>query len=166
VSEPTSAVPENGEEPLEKSRLFVPVWLALLVMVAALVLAALILIRVAAPLYALVFPHEVPVPAGAKVVEHINPDKGEEYWVYRTSMSGEDVAKFYEKHGGTCLYMPVPLQFDQDGQPSRAETGPYGVAQCSGRQHSGGLGVSWQVYIHAGYSDEEGPTIFRLYKMK
>jgi hypothetical protein len=163
VSELTPAVPENGRQ---ESGLRIPIWLALLVMIAALALAALILSRVAEPLYALLFPHEVPVPAGAKVVEHGKPDKGAEYWVYRTSMSGEEVAQFYEKHGATCLYTPIPLEFDENSQASEAYNGPYGVAQCSGSQHSGGLGVSWQVYIHAGYPDEEGPTIFRLYQMK
>lgn len=170
MSEPSSVVPEEEQKAPESSqaeqqssKLFIPLWLALIAMVIALIGAALILSRVGRPLYALLFPQEVPVPAGVHETEHVKPKKGDEYWIYRTSMSGEEVAHFYEKHGSTCQYDPKPEALNP--QASHMEPVPYSVAQCSGTKHSGGLGVSWQVYIHSGYSDEEGPTVFRLYKL-
>jgi hypothetical protein len=38
------------------------------------------------------------------------------------------------------------------------------VAQCIGTKESAGLVTSWEVYIAEGYSPDEGPTIFRIYK--
>lgn len=137
----------------------VPLWTVLLAMLVALALAALILSRVAGPLYALLFPPEVPVPPDAQVVEHQKPEHGAEYWVYRTVQSGQAVAAFYEGKGSTCRYSPLP---DYVTDPASERGGPYGVALCQGSDRVAGVGVSWEVIIHAGYSDEVGPTMFRL----
>ncbi len=136
-----------------------PLWVVLLAMLVALALAALILSRVAGPLYALLFPPEVPVPPGAQEVAHEKPERGGEYWVYRTQRTGQEVAAFYEKEGASCRYSPVP---DYVTSPSLGQGGPYSVAQCQGSHKLAGLGVSWEVNIHTGYSEQEGPTIFRL----
>ncbi len=137
----------------------VPLWAVVLGMVLALGLAALILSRVAGPLYTLLFPPEVPVPPTAQVIEHHKPEHGPEYWVYRTAQSGQAVAAFYEGEGATCRYSPLP---DYVTDPSLGQGGPYSVAQCQGSQRVAGLGVSWEVLIHTGYAEEVGPTIFRL----
>jgi hypothetical protein len=144
---------------IESSRRRIPLWLALLLMALGLLLAALILYRVAGPLYGLLFPLDVPVPSGAHELEHVKPDKGAEYWIYRTSETGESVAAFYEQEGGTCRYTPRP-----PGEEDFPVEGPYSIAQCTGSKKFAGLGVSWEVYIHAGYSEAEGPTVFRVYK--
>jgi hypothetical protein len=140
------------------SRFEVPVVVALAAMVAAVAFGAVILMRVAGPLYGLLFPIELPVPNGAQQIEHVKPDKGPEYWIYQTSMTGREVAAFYEKEGGTCRYTPEP--------PGGAASvvGPRSVALCTGQKEHAGLGIAWEVYIGEGYSGAEGPTVFRLYK--
>lgn len=142
-----------------KSRGGVPLWVVLLTMLIALGLAALILSRVARPLSALLFPPEAPVPPEVEMVEHQKPERGAEYWVYRTQRSGQEVAAFYESEGATCRYSPVP---DYVTNPSLGWGGPYNVAQCQGSHKVAGLGVSWEVIIHTGYAAEVGPTMFRL----
>ncbi len=149
----------SAGEALPEDRRGVPLWLVLLAMLLVLALALLILSRVAGPLHALLFPLDVPVPPAAQVVEHQKPGRGPEYWVYRTAQSGQAVAAFYEGEGATCRYSPVP---DYVTDPSLGRGGPYSVAQCWGSQRVAGLGVSWEVQIHTGYTEDEGPTLFRL----
>jgi len=138
-----------------------PLWAALVLVVAGLAVAVLIMLRVAGPLYSLLFPPEVPVPDNAQIVEHVKPENGPEYWVYRTDMPGEGVAAFYERQGSVCRRSPQP---DHTSDSSLPSSGPYSVATCVGEKETAGLGVSWEVLIHEGYSEVEGPTIFRVYK--
>jgi len=153
MATPTS---ERGEQP----RRSVPMGLALAAMAVVLVLAALILSRVGGPLYGLLFPAGVPVPDGAQEIEHVKPDRGAEYWVYRTGQTGREVAAFYESEGGTCRYSAQhPPSSDPD---SRTAGASYSVATCRGRSESAGDGVSWEVSIAEGYTEDEGPTVFRV----
>jgi len=112
-------------------------WLIVPVGIAALVIAALILARIAGPLYGLLFPLDVPLPADAREVEHVEPDHGAAYSIYRTSLSGEERQW---RHG--------------------VQT----IAQCRGSSTSDGQRVSWEVYIADGYPEDEGPTRFRVYR--
>ncbi|MBP8972406.1 MAG: hypothetical protein KBH93_00910 [Anaerolineae bacterium] len=141
-------------------RFHVPLWAALLAMVAALVAAGLILWRVAGPLYGLLFPLEAPVPPGASEERHEKPERGAESWLYRTALTGNEIAAFYEGQGGSCRYAPLPGYVVDRSLPWG---GPYAVATCTGKEEAAGLGVSWEVYIHTGYPDEAGQTMFRLY---
>lgn len=136
-----------------------PPWLVVGALVVALVFAAVILSRVAGPLYGLLFPIKPPVPDGAQEIEHVKPEKGSEYWVYRTTMTGEEVAAFYEEEGSSCSY-----SVGRDQGEGRAEGASYSVARCLGKKESAGLLTSWEVLIAEGYDEQEGPTIFRLYK--
>ncbi|MBN2305352.1 MAG: hypothetical protein JXQ72_12780 [Anaerolineae bacterium] len=159
-----------SEETAERKKRRVPSGVVLVVMVAGMILAALILVRVAGPLYGLLFPAKMPIPEGADQIEHQRPDKGAEYWIYRTTMTGAEVAAFYEQEGGKCQYTPHDNPSDQtDSSNSAAPATPaasvsYSVAHCAGKKESGGIGLGWEVYIHEGYSEAEGPTIFRIYK--
>jgi hypothetical protein len=148
----------ESQQEQRHSRFEVPVVVALAAMAVAVAVGAVILMRVAGPLYGLLFPIDLPVPSGAQAIEHVKPKKGPEYWIYHTSMSGLEVAAFYEKEGGSCRYTPVP--------PGGVEStlGPRSVALCTGKKSHAGLGVAWEVYIGEGYSEAEGPTVFRLYK--
>ncbi|MBN1200433.1 MAG: hypothetical protein JXJ20_01130 [Anaerolineae bacterium] len=148
-----------GDDKDRSSKFVIPLWLALVAMVVALIIGALILVRVVGPLQGLLFPFEPPVPDGAEEIEHVKPDKGAEYWVYRTTMRGQDVARFYEQEDGTCWY----TSSNSDVNP-RPDGVSYSVARCVGQRESAGLGISWEVFIAEGYSDREGPTIFRVYK--
>jgi len=138
----------------------VPLWVALLAMAAALVVAGLILWRVAGPLYGLLFPLEAPVPPGASEERHDRPERGAESWLYRTAQTGNEIAAFYEGQGASCRYAPVPGYVTDRSLPWG---GTYAVATCVGKEKAAGLGISWEVHIHAGYPDEAGPTRFRLY---
>ena len=153
----------NEERPVSDTsqpRLGVPMWVALLAMVAALVAAGLVLWRVAGPLHGLLFPPDVPVPPGADLVRHEKPEQGAPSWVYRTTFAGSDVAAFYEREGGSCHYAPLPGYV---ADPAQLRGGPYAVATCTGKKEAAGLGVAWKVYIHSGYPDPDGPTVFQLY---
>ncbi len=153
----------DGDRPdrdVSQPRSRVPVWAALLAMTAALVAAGLILWRVAGPLYGLLFPLDAPVPLGASAVRHEKPERGAESWLYRTALTGGEVTAFYEGQGGSCRYAPLPGYVADRSLPWG---GPYAVATCTGKEEAAGLGVSWEVYIHTGYPDEVGPTMFRLY---
>jgi len=148
----------EAQEVRRHSRFEVPVVVALAAMVAAVAFGAVILMRVAGPLYGLLFPIKLPVPGGAQEIEHVKPQKGPEYWIYHTSMPGLEVAAFYEKEGGSCRYV-------RDLAGGTGSTlGPRSVAKCVGKKSHAGLGVAWEVYIGEGYPEDEGPTIFRLYK--
>ena len=136
-----------------------PLWLALVVGLVALALAALVLVRIARPLYELVFPLAAPLPDGVEEVEHVKPEHGAEYWIYRTSMSGPDVAAFFEGQGSDCQYMATLNENGVD-----ATSGVRSVAHCLGTKKSGGQTVTWEVYIADGYPADQGPTRFRLYK--
>jgi len=138
----------------------IPLWVALLLMVAALALAVVILARVAEPLYGLVFSSGAPVPEGAVEVEHVEPEQGAAYRIYRTSQSGRQVAAFYEGEGGTCVYSALPPVGAEDYTSGRERS----VARCTGQSESAARGGGWEVYIAEGYSEDEGPTIFRLYE--
>src|SRR5690606_2665936 len=105
--------PERGAAAPGRRLPALPVWGALLLMVAALALAAVILTRVAEPLYGLVVSSGVPVPEGAVEVERVKPERGAAYRIYRTSQSGREVAAFYEGEGGTCgCSAASPLHFE------------------------------------------------------
>jgi len=140
----------------------VPLWVGLLGMVAALGVAALILSRVSGPLYGLVFRSGVPVPDGAVEIEHVRPDKGTAYRIYRTEQAGRQVAAFYEAAGGTCVYSVAPANPDlaDSAQPDQARS----VARCRGRPDNAARGSGWEVFIAEGYDPDEGPTIFRVYE--
>ncbi len=137
----------------------VPVWLALLLMIAAVVVAALILARVAEPLYGLLFGSGVPVPEGAIEIERVEPERGAAYRVFRTGQTGREVAAFYEQAGGTCAYARA-----LPGEGAASTGRERSVARCSGKQQSAARGSGWEVYIAEGYPAQEGPTIFRLYE--
>jgi hypothetical protein len=130
-------------------------WILIGVGVLVLILSAIILLKVGGPLYSLLF-LDLPIPDGAHEVDHIKPEHGAEYWIYRTNQSGIDVAEFYENEGGSCRYT--------SSQESAIPDTSYSVAQCTGKTENADVGFSWEVYIATGYSDDEGPTIFRIYK--
>ncbi|HML20474.1 MAG TPA: hypothetical protein PKD09_02425 [Aggregatilinea sp.] len=153
--EQDSVVAEAEES---SSRQF-PLWLALVIGVAALALAALVLVSVVPTLYDLVFPLKAPLPEGVEEVEHAKPEHDAEYWIYRTSMSGPDVAAFFEEQGSECQYMATLGESSFD-----TSSGVRTVAHCLGTKKSGEQTVSWEVYIADGYPDDQGPTRFRFYK--
>jgi hypothetical protein len=145
-----------GDDAEVSSRPRIPMWLALVLMAIALVLALVILARIGGPLSGLLFPSGVPIPDGADEIDHVKPEKGAEYWIYGTDDSGRDVAAFYEDEGGICRYTATGLS-----EP--APEGSHSVARCLAK--SDGAESSWEVFIAEGYSEEDGgPTIFRVYK--
>lgn len=137
----------------------VPLWAAIPFMLAVLVIAALILAQIGGPLYGLLFPGALPIPDGSEQVEHAKPDRGPEYWIYRTTKTGLEVARYYEEQGGTCSFT---AQFGAENQP--APSGEHSVARCLGQSDNPAGGYSWEVYIADGYTGPEGPTRFRIYK--
>ncbi|MCZ7540553.1 MAG: hypothetical protein M5U29_11705 [Anaerolineae bacterium] len=124
----------------------VPVWLALLLMIAAVVAAALILMRVAEPLYGLVFGSGAPLPEGAVEIERVTPERGAAYRVFRTAQTGREVAAFYEEAGGACVYAGAVPGEGRGKHGTRAQrrtvqrqTGQRRARQRLGSLYRGGL---------------------------
>lgn len=141
-------------------RVRVPLWAALLAMIVALVVSLMILVRVARPLYALLFPLQVPVPEGVEEIAHEKPDNWAESWVYRTQQTGLEIAAFYRDAGGECSYVQDLLENEAAATPGQS----YQVARCTGSSENAAESISWEVLISAGYSEDEGPTVFRIYR--
>ncbi len=152
---------ETGTDSKARRRVpAIPLWVALALMVGALVAAALVLERVAEPLYGLLFAEGAPVPEGAVEIERVTPEQGAAYRLYRTGQPGREIAAFYEDAGGACVYSAVPPLASGDASAQRERS----VARCIGQTESAARGGGWEVFIAEGYSAEEGPTIFRLYE--
>jgi hypothetical protein len=160
AEEPSDVIGPNGEDDGQASGRRIPVWFTLIVMVVALIGAALILSRVAGPLYGMLFSIDPPVPKGVHKLEHTKEKAGES-WLYRTTMTGREVAAFYEDEGGDCRYSPLP------DNPELLPGGvSYKIAECSGHKDHFGSGITWEVIISEGYSETDGPTVFRLFKFE
>jgi hypothetical protein len=159
--DPTEQTPApHPEEPRALGGLPLP--LAIGLMVVALAISGVIISVIAEPLYGLVFPSnpdtDPPVPDGVEEIAHHTPDDSAEYWLFRTSMPGAELVAFYEAEGGACWLAPRP-------DPLPAEGISYSYAQCEGQGQDDDIRTRWEVYISMGYSETEGPTIFRVYKV-
>ncbi|NDJ76895.1 MAG: hypothetical protein GYB65_11605 [Chloroflexi bacterium] len=145
---------DNGE----KRRFQIPMWFALTAMLIALVFAGLIISRVARPLYTLVFPFKPLAPSGSEEIDHDEPDKGPEYWIFRTDRSAAEVAEYYESEGGRCTTT------NTTGVPKQQQEQLQTTTYCKGQKENVVMDIYWEVYIREGYSESEGPTVFRFYK--
>ena len=147
--------PQPEQEP-RASKHRVPEWAWVVALIVAVAFGALVVTRVAAPLYGLLFPLRAPLPDDVQEVKHGKSERGEmEYWIYRTSQEGRAVAQFYEQQGSVCRYSARPIEI--------REGVPYNVAYCYGHADDAVRSVAWEVFIAEGYPADEGPTIFRLY---
>lgn len=123
----------------------IPTWVIVAGMAVALILAVIILLRIGGPLYNLVFPTSLLKPDGVEEVEHNDPEKGTENWLFRTDQSAQDVVRFYEDEGGTCTYKP-------EMESGRVD------AYCTGETSDYG----WEVFISSTSADAQ--TVFRIFK--
>ncbi len=138
----------------------VPVWLPLAAMLIALLFAAFIATRICPTLSALVSPPEPVLPPGAVLQSH--ESKGtEDSWLYKTTLGGCEVAQFYEKAFGVCIYDPSA----GCGSAKNAMPGvvPNQIAECSGNQAIAQYHIAWRAYITS-QNDASGETIFRVYR--
>ncbi len=122
-----------------------PTWVILAGMAVALILAVIILLRIGGPLYDLVFPTSLLKPDGVEEVEHNDPEKGTENWLFSTDKSADEVIRFYEDEGGTCTYKP-------EVEAGRVD------AYCTGKTSDYG----WEVFISSTSADAQ--TMFRIFK--
>lgn len=138
----------------------VPLWLPLLAMLIALLFAAFIATRICPTLSALVSPPEPVLPAGAVLQSH--ESKGtEDSWLYKTTLRGCEVAKFYETAFGACIY--DPSSGCTDGSSGTADNVASQIAECSGRQAISQYHIAWRVYVSS-TGEAGGGTTFRVYR--
>jgi hypothetical protein len=150
----TATAPDNNKG--------LPVWIPLLALVAAFVVAMLVAIRICPTLTALVIPPDPPLPPVATTLKlHETKVVGVDEWVYSTDAEGCEVAQFYVARVGNCVYDPD----SGCNGPSRAPGGnpisPLHVVRCQGNQSFGLYRVDWTVYVTTGIP-EGGRTSLRV----
>jgi hypothetical protein len=136
----------------------VPLWLPLVVSIMAVAVAVLIAVRICPTLSALVTPPDPVLPADA-VLQSRESKGTEDSWLYTTRVNGCEVARFYEKSFGACVY--DPNSGCASGQPNRIPGASAPIAQCGGLQSIAQYRIKWSAVISADSSDK---TVFRVYR--
>ena len=160
MSDPASGPPESPEpspEPAGRGR---PPWLVLAIGVGAVVVAAILIARVASPLAGLISPADPPFFQPATLVEHRNPEYGVDEWLYATDLSGCDVYAWYEAQADSCR--PAPINRCQEAQSSPLQSGTYSVGYCQGHVSFGEFTSDWEIYISGGYNEPDGNTRYLI----
>jgi hypothetical protein len=150
---PVAAPPASGNDG------GVPLWLPLLASIIALGFAAFIAIRICPTLSGLVAPPDPVLPPGA-VLQSRESKGTEDQWVYTTTMKACEVARFYEKAWGKCVYDPGS---GCNGKAPSINAPSLAIARCEGNQSISQFNVYWWTTI-AGNTDAQGSTIFRIYR--
>ncbi len=136
----------------------VPLWLPLLASVIALGVAVLVAVRICPTLSALVSPPDPVLPADA-VLQSRESKGTEDSWLYSTHVNSCEVARFYEKAFGACVY--DPSSGCESGKPIRIPGQSNHIAQCGGSQSIAQYHIQWNVVISVESNDQ---TLFRVYR--
>lgn len=141
----------------------VPVWMPLVGLLAAFLVALLVGASICPTLSALVLPPGPKLPSGT-VTEKTHESKaaGEDEWLYGADLDGCAVAQFYVSWLGDCNFSPVVdckngATKSVIGEPGRS----YHIATCTGKTTVGNYSLAWTVYIDSGFSTGDR-TVFRL----
>ncbi|MFP4321523.1 MAG: hypothetical protein ACLFTK_03640 [Anaerolineales bacterium] len=144
----------------------IPLWLALVAMLVAIIIAALIALQLFGPLVSLVLPitAEVPVPPGSTEREYIDTSRTSDgEWLYGSDLDACQVARFYiDETDSTCNFTPYACITNDAGEfveSNPANTGT--VAICRGQEEGIVDSFAWEVYISSRGGEYE--TLFRAY---
>lgn len=158
-----SEMPEPQENSERSPRFYIPPWVAIAFGVVALLLAGIIISRIASPLADLILSDgaAVPIPDGARLLsEEEDTDYARHEWFYATNRTGCEVARFYLDEGATCRFSPFVCN-DNFEQNEISEMNFFNVATCTRSEANNVTGSGWQVLISSGHPGEQ--TRFRVY---
>lgn len=142
--------PESA--PVARSRLALPLPVAIAGLILALLLSGLILVEIAPPLAELVFGNDpdIPIPEGATVLStEITSGRSEKEWLYGTDMTGCEVIRFYADQGATCQVTPFACAPDQ-------RTDMQGIMQigiCGMTEKGSVTDHAWDIYVSSNFPD-------------
>ena len=136
-----------------------PPWVAVAMMILALLIAGIVIRRIAGPLSDLVFGTdvEVPIPDGATLIDEEEGGSASRTMRYSTQQDACVVYRFYLSHEGVeCT--PTPSACTSEGTINLNEnTSSFRtVGSCRKTQLNSVSGYSWEVIISGGYS--QGPA--------
>jgi hypothetical protein len=138
-----------------------PLWMPLVGLIIALLFAIFVGVRVVPTLSGVVLPPDPPLPAGAvSMLSHEGKGVGLDEWLYGTTRSGCQVARYYEQRFGYCLFDP-DSNCERGGVPPMQAGSSSFIARCDGKDTFGAYQATWTVYISSGYA-EQGQTHFRV----
>ncbi len=122
-------------------------------------------VRICPTLSGVVLPPDPPLPPGPVTLRtHESKAVGEDEWLYATTLSGCDVARYYEQRLGDCTYDPdAACRLPGVDRPPLSPGEGTNVAQCYGKQAVGAYQVQWTVYISNNNPGRES-TVFRVYR--
>ncbi|NDJ86426.1 MAG: hypothetical protein GYB66_11100 [Chloroflexi bacterium] len=161
VESPKEEVEATATTDAQSSRFRIPIWVLVVGMIFALVLAGFVVLQVVEPLADLLLDSgsDVPVPDGASL-ERERDDVGSasKEWLYATEQTGCDVAKFYADQGANCTFAPYACGLENE---QTAYDSMFHVATCIKSEKNSVGGYSWRVDISSGFQTGK-PTRFSI----
>jgi hypothetical protein len=136
-----------------------PLWLILLALV-ALVAALIVGAQLFGVLHSIIFPPQIPLPAGVVEVEHANEAFGADRWRYETTLDPCSLAAFYREQGGVCVLADDLC--GGDGAYHSTGFRRYDAVQCTGFDEFSVFGLRWQVNAGTHFRQGEEITTFAL----
>ncbi len=138
----------------------IPLWLALVGGVAALVFAVVVIGQIASPLAGLLAPAEPPFFQPATLLEHRRIDNGVDEWLYATDAPGCEVYAWYQERAEFCR--PSPGVTCVAGDSGRVGDAEYSIGYCQGSEPFGSFAADWEIYISDGYNEGDMRTRFLI----
>jgi hypothetical protein len=141
-----------------------PVWVPVLGVLVALVLAIFVGVRVAPTLVGMVLPPEPPMPANqVTLVKQTNIAAGSDEWLYTSDMTGCELARYIDQRVGDCFFFG-DSGCDPNRQAAITPGVAYRVAQCNPVQKVGEYSVRWTITISTGIQPPEPQTAARVFR--
>jgi uncharacterized protein YneF (UPF0154 family) len=141
-----------------------PVWVPLLGLLVALLLAIYVGIKVAPTLVGMVLPPEPPIPADqVTLVEQKNLGPGSDEWLYTSDLTGCEVARYVDERVGDCFFFGNS-GCDPNRQAAINPNSSYRVAECNPVQKVGEYSVRWSITISANMPAPQPPTAIRIWR--
>lgn len=162
LSPAENQTPEAPPVRTKKRRLAVPVWVAFATLLLGLLAAAVVIREISTPLRDLLFgaDPEVPVPDNSTLIEEAeNRGSARREWLYGSTLSSCEVARFYERQEDTdCVFSPTVCT-DRTVEDLPGEQ----IGSCTRTVTNSISGYSWSVDISNGTGESKFQTYFRVY---
>lgn len=158
----SSGLPDTDAPQADPAGGGIPVWLGLLALAGALVLALVIGVQIISALYAMIAPPVPPLPADVVEMEHLSTAHGIDEWLYGSQDDPCAITAFYAEQGATCTPREINLcdgarlTIEADSVPI---TTP--ISTCTGGGTFSVFDYAYRVNVWAGYG-EVSPTRFRV----
>jgi len=154
---------KSPDDKLSDDKRGVPVWMPLVGLLAAFLVALLVGASICPTLSALVIPPAPKLPPGTvNEISHESKAAGEDEWLYSTNQDGCAVALYYTNWLVNCDYSPaVACKNGKTDAVIGNSTKRFHVATCIGKQTVGNYSLNWTVYIDSGVPTGD-VTVFRL----